>query len=120
MSVSDELSRLGTLHQQGVLSDAEFVRAKARVIDDGAQTVAPPLAFARLNAFRRARADRWIGGVCAGMSVASGLAAWFWRLTFTLLVLCGGTGALLYLLLWILVPTENEPASMRGPSASTS
>ncbi|HKX41782.1 MAG TPA: PspC domain-containing protein [Burkholderiaceae bacterium] len=35
------------------------------------------------------------------------MVAWVWRLVFALLVLCGGTGVLVYLLLWIFVPQED-------------
>jgi len=44
--------------------------------------------------------------------VITGVAAWVWRLLFGLLALCGGTGVVAYLLLWILVP--QEPAAGDG------
>jgi phage shock protein PspC (stress-responsive transcriptional regulator) len=34
--------------------------------------------------------------------------SWAWRLLFVLLFLIYGTGFLLYVLLWIFVPQENE------------
>jgi phage shock protein PspC (stress-responsive transcriptional regulator) len=105
MSISEELGQLGTLHERGVLNDDEFARAKARVIGDiGAQPGGP--SFARINGLSRARANRWVAGVCGGLAQVTGLAAWVWRLAFTLLVLCGGTGILLYVLLWLFVPAE--------------
>ena len=36
------------------------------------------------------------------------MAAWLWRLAFTLLVIMAGTGLLVYVLMWILVPLEPE------------
>jgi phage shock protein C len=39
----------------------------------------------------------------------SGMAAWLWRALFVLLVLCGGTGVLAYVLMWILVPEDDAP-----------
>ncbi len=105
MSESDELGKLGDLHQRGVLSDEEFSRAKTRVLG-GAALADQPGAVGALNAFRRSRKDRWIGGVCGGIGQITGLATWTWRLLFTLLVLCAGTGLLLYILLWIFVPEE--------------
>jgi phage shock protein PspC (stress-responsive transcriptional regulator) len=108
MSISEEIGRLGELHQHGVLSDDEFARAKARVIDE-ATRVPPPAGVAAVNGLRRSRADRWLGGVCGGLAEATGLAAWIWRLTFTLLALCGGTGVLMYVLLWIFVPAGHAP-----------
>lgn len=106
MAMSDELGKLGDLHQQGVLNDHEFARAKARVLgESGGRPPEPELAA--INAFRRSRSDYWLGGVCGGLAQATGLAAWAWRLTFALLMLCVGSGALIYLLLWVFVPLDD-------------
>jgi len=104
MSLSEELGRLGALHERGVLSDEEFARAKARVLG-GAPAAALP-AFTAANALRRSREDRWLGGVCGGIARVTGVESWLWRLLFTLLALCVGTGVLVYLLMWILVPAD--------------
>jgi phage shock protein C len=108
MSISEEIGRLGELHQRGVLSDEEFTRAKARVLDEAARAPSPPN-LAAVNQLRRSLGDRWLGGVCGGLAEITGLAAWIWRLGFTLLALCGGTGVLMYGLLWIFVPTALAP-----------
>ena len=106
-SYSDELARLAELHQRGVLSDEEFARAKARVLGGepsaGAQAQ-QPAAIQALNEFRRSSQDRWIAGVCGGLGRSTGIASWAWRLGFALLLLCGGTGLLVYLLMWLFVP----------------
>ena len=47
-----------------------------------------------------------LGGVCAGIAQASGIEAWIWRLLFVVLFMFGGTGVVIYLLLWIFVPLE--------------
>lgn len=108
MALSDELTKLQDLHQRGALTDDEFSRAKARLLDDHAAPAgaAPPRAVAAVNALRRSLDDRWIAGVCGGIAVATGVDAWVWRLLFALLLLCGGAGLVLYLLLWIFVPAE--------------
>lgn len=108
MSLSDELARLHELHQRGGLSADEFARAKARLLGDGgAPSGEPPgAAFAALNALRRSTGDRWIAGVCGGIAKASGVESWIWRMLFALLLLCGGAGLLIYLLMWIFVPSE--------------
>jgi phage shock protein PspC (stress-responsive transcriptional regulator) len=110
MSESEELGRLGELHQRGVLSDDEFARAKARVLSGvaGASYQAP--AMGALHAWRRARTDRWLGGVCGGIGRITGMPSWTWRLLFVVLVLFAGTGILVYLLMWIFVP--EEPAAI--------
>ncbi|MEP7295352.1 MAG: PspC domain-containing protein [Burkholderiales bacterium] len=106
MNISEEIGRLGELHQRGVLSDDEFARAKARVLGAGSP-VPPAPGLSAINSLRRSATDRWLGGVCGGLAQVTGLAAWLWRLLFSLLMLCAGTGALVYLLLWIFVPVED-------------
>ena len=105
MSDSDELGKLADLHQRGVLSDDEFARAKARVLNGlpGARTSAPASA---LNQFRRSLHDRWLGGVCGGIAQVTGVASWVWRLVFLFGLVFAGCGLALYVLLWILVPPE--------------
>ena len=112
MSVSDELGKLHDLHQKGVLSDDEYVRAKARVLGDdpaaarSADASSSPT-LQSLNGLRRSRNDRMLGGVCGGIARATGIASWLVRLVFALLAICAGTGVLLYVLMWILVPEED-------------
>ena len=105
MSDSDELGKLGDLHQRGVLSDEEFARAKARVLSGmPAAHASPPVSA--LNQLRRSLSDRWLGGVCGGIAQITGVASWVWRLIFAFGVVCAGAGLALYILLWILVPQE--------------
>jgi phage shock protein PspC (stress-responsive transcriptional regulator) len=101
MTIADDLERLQALRAAGTLNDDEFQRAKARVLDGG-----PAPAMAEINRLRRSRNDRWLGGVCGGIAALTGVEAWIWRLLLTLLALFGGTGVLVYLLLWIFVPSE--------------
>ncbi len=105
MTLSDELQKLGELRERGQLTDEEFARAKARLLDMQAGASTAPFASA-VNAFRRSRNDRWIAGVCGGLARSTGLESWTWRLIFVVLFLCGGVGLLVYLLLAIFVPSE--------------
>ncbi len=108
MALSDELAKLQELHQRGGLTDDEFARAKARLLDGPAAAggAAPAAGVAALNALRRSAGDRWIAGVCGGIAKSTGLESWVCRLLFALLLLLGGTGLVIYLLLWIFVPSE--------------
>jgi phage shock protein C len=101
MTLADELTKLDALRASGALTDAEFQRAKQRLLDG-----VPPPAAAAVNNFRRSATDRWIGGVCGGLGVATGVESWVWRLILTVLLMFGGTGLIVYLLLWIFVPLE--------------
>ncbi len=106
MGLPEDLERLAALHRSGALSDAEFARAKARALGSLPQTGADAVLH-WLHALRRSRTDRWLGGVCGGLAPATGLPSWVWRLIFASLVLCGGTGLMIYALCWILVPKED-------------
>ncbi len=109
MAISDELAKLQDLHQRGALSDEEFARAKARVLEGapaGIGSAQPIPALAAINALRRSRADRWIAGVCGGIASATAVDSWVWRLLFAALLLCGGAGIVIYILLWIFVPSD--------------
>ena len=107
MALSDELAKLQELHQRGALTDDEFARAKARLLGAPGPTVgdASP-GLAAVNAFRRSRSDRWIGGVCGGLAKVTSVESWVWRLLAAVLLLFGGAGLLVYVLLWIFVPEE--------------
>ena len=104
MSLSDELSKLAELRASGTLSEDEFARAKERLLNSHASPNDP--AVTAVNAFRRSRADRVLGGVCGGMARATGVEAWVWRLLFAVLFIFAGAGLLVYVLLWIFVPSE--------------
>lgn len=109
MMLGDQLDKLHELHQRGALTDEEFSRAKARVLGEASsRTDAGPewTGVAAINALRRSRDDRWIAGVCGGMARATGIESWLWRLMFAVLAFLGGSGLLIYVLLWIFVPSE--------------
>ena len=105
MSLVDELARLEEMRARGSLSEDEFQRVKARLIDEPVEP-GVPAAAAAINRLRRSRSDKWLGGVCAGLAEVSGLEVWIWRLMFAVLAMFGGTGLVVYLLLWIFVPLE--------------
>jgi phage shock protein C len=117
--ISDEIRRLHELHQAGALSDAEFEQAKAKVLAAERVNLAKDTGpgrpeanqigrfEAQLRGLRRSRTDRWLGGVCGGLSVTFGMETIAWRVIFALFTLVtSGFGALVYLLMWIFVPEE--------------
>ena len=108
MALPSDFEKLEQLRQRGVLSEEEFVRAKARLLEgSGPGPSEPPGAASQaFNRFRRSCTDRWLGGICGGLARVTGLDSWAWRLILVLLVLFGGTGLLLYLLLRLFVPAE--------------
>ena len=102
MSVADEIAKLHELHARGAISQAEYERAKASLLD-----AAPgPGARLAINRLRRSHRDRWIGGVCGGIGRLTGVAAWIWRAAFVLGLVLGGFTLFAYVVLWIFVPNE--------------
>jgi phage shock protein PspC (stress-responsive transcriptional regulator) len=55
---------------------------------------------------------RWLAGVCVGLADYLGVDPNLIRVIVAVLVLFGGFGALAYLMAWVLVPEEGEPASI--------
>lgn len=105
MTLAEELSKLADLRANGGLSEEEFKRAKEHLLNSAQSRSNDPLVSA-VNTFRRSRTDRVFGGVCGGMARSTGMESWVWRLLFVALFICGGVGFLLYVLLWIFVPSE--------------
>ena len=118
MSLPDDLQKLQTLREQGVLSEEEFVLAKKRLLEGEAESANPKTAKAdkpgsALNQLRRSLTDRWIGGVCGGLAEMTGIPTWSWRVLFVLAALLHGMGLVLYILLWIFVPLEKLENKVR-------
>lgn len=60
---------------------------------------------------RRSATERMAGGVCGGLADHTGVDVVLWRVGFVALTLLGGSGVLLYLLLWVLLPPPAQPAT---------
>lgn len=54
---------------------------------------------------RRSSTDKMAGGVCGGLADYTGIDAVLWRVGFVGLTVAGGAGVLVYLLLWVLMPS---------------
>jgi phage shock protein PspC (stress-responsive transcriptional regulator) len=55
----------------------------------------------------RPRNGRWIGGVCAGLADRFGISRGMMRLLFVLSTLIPGPQFLVYVVLWIVIPSED-------------
>jgi phage shock protein PspC (stress-responsive transcriptional regulator) len=89
----------------------------------GAQLIAdasaPPPTYAPPQAKRlmRSSRDKKLGGVCAGLAEYFDLDPTIVRVVWLLAVLLAGTGFLVYVILWIVLPLA--PASMAVTTAPT-
>jgi len=62
----------------------------------------------------RPREGRWLGGVCTGLGRYFDLSPAIYRIAFVALALAGGTGILLYLAAWLIIPEEGAEDSIAG------
>ena len=61
----------------------------------------------------RSAEDRLLGGVCAGLGVYYRINPVLVRVFFIVLTVLGGIGILLYLMLWIIVPSDLQAGERR-------
>ncbi len=83
----------------------------------------PPPGPAVRPQLRRSRSDKVVGGVGGGLAEYSGIDALLWRVGFVALALAGGTGIVVYLLLWLLMPAgtgTDGPARPQRPAGPRS
>jgi phage shock protein PspC (stress-responsive transcriptional regulator) len=60
----------------------------------------------------RSKNDRWLGGVCIGLGRYFDLNPAIYRIAFVVLTLAGGTGVLLYVAAWLVIPEEGATDSI--------
>jgi phage shock protein PspC (stress-responsive transcriptional regulator) len=67
---------------------------------------APPRRLVRVDE------GRWLGGVAAGLGRYFDINPLVYRIAFAVLALAGGTGVLLYLAAWLVIPGEHDDESV--------
>jgi signal transduction histidine kinase/phage shock protein PspC (stress-responsive transcriptional regulator) len=67
-----------------------------------------------LRRLSRSRTDRLLGGVCGGLARAIGIDPLVVRVAVVALTVAGGTGALIYMLAWVLLPEDGSDRSLAG------
>ncbi len=100
--------------QMGRVSDFESGEQSAGYAEEEAYGV-PPMSGERK--LMRDPDDKVFGGVCSGLGHYFGIEARWIRLILVLLFVFGGTGFLLYVILWIVMPvarTRADRMAMRG------
>lgn len=56
----------------------------------------------------RSKSDRYIAGVCGGLAEYFEIDSLIIRIIFILLTVSGGSGLVIYIIMWILVPEQGE------------
>ncbi len=67
--------------------------------------------MAQIRRLYRSRTDRKLAGVCGGLAQYLNADATLIRVLFLVLALLGGSGLVIYLLMWIIVPEEPQGAA---------
>jgi phage shock protein PspC (stress-responsive transcriptional regulator) len=75
---------------------------------------APPAAEPRR--LTRSHEGRWLGGVAVGLGRYFDLSPTVYRIAFAALALAGGTGVLLYVAAWLVIPDEGAEDSIAAQS----
>lgn len=68
----------------------------------------------------RSSTHKKLGGVCAGVGAYFDLDVTLVRVLWLLAFFCAGTGLLLYIILWIVLPVEPTYVAMATPTSPTS
>lgn len=63
---------------------------------------------------RRSTDDKVIAGVCGGLGTYFGVDPLFFRLAFVVLAIGGGSGVLLYIVAWLIIPEVSEDGEEQG------
>lgn len=74
----------------------------------------PDLRSSGSRLLRRTRVDRVVAGVAGGLGRYLGVDPILLRIAFVVLTIAGGSGVLLYLIGWIVIP-EEHPGDRTGP-----
>ncbi|TFV53516.1 PspC domain-containing protein [Blastococcus sp. TF02A_35] len=76
----------------------------------------PPSGLPDRPQLRRSRTDKVLGGVNGGLAEYTGIDALLWRVGFVALTLAAGSGVLVYLLLWVLLPAGPDAGPGSAPA----
>ena len=68
----------------------------------------------------RSSTDKKLGGVCAGVAAYFDLDVTLVRVLWLLAFFCAGTGLLLYIILWIVLPVQPLYVPVTGQTTATS
>jgi phage shock protein C len=84
---------------------------RAPISLDSQAPIAKGGAMAETRKLYRSRSNRQVAGVCGGLAQYFNLDATLIRILFVVLAVLGGSGLVLYVAMWIIVPNEPSAAA---------
>jgi len=95
--------------QKEIADGSNFCYNCGAQLGSGAPASTPPPTAAPPKRLMRSSTDKKIGGVCAGLADYFDLDPTIVRIVWLLAIFFGGTGLLVYLILWIALPLAPLP-----------
>lgn len=117
--------RLSNVREVVILEDINFVIeiiGEPEIINDNNKSQGQSHSYYQQRRYRKMYRDpdnRIIGGVCSGLSAYMNIDPVFLRIIAIVLTIFGGSGLVIYIIFWIILPEANTPAQkleMRGES----
>jgi phage shock protein PspC (stress-responsive transcriptional regulator) len=81
-------------------------------VNDTESPASPPPPYRRPERLTRSTSDKVVAGVAGGLGNYFGIDPVVFRIAFVVLALAGGSGVLLYLLAWLVVPDDRGHAAL--------
>lgn len=103
--------------QKDIADGSKFCYNCGAQLAPGAAAPAPTFAAPSRRLMRSSR-DKKIGGVCAGLAEYFDLDPTIVRIVWLLAIFLGGTGFLLYVVLWIVLPLAPLDAPLTVPATT--
>jgi phage shock protein C len=101
--------------QKEIVDGSNFCYSCGAKLNAGASA---PVSAAPAKRLMRSSRDKRIGGVCAGLADYFDLDPTIVRVVWLLAIFLGGTGLLLYIVLWIVLPLAPFDAQISVPATT--
>ena len=108
-TLNDLEMRIADIFSENLASPRQVVNADLGRADEFGEPRRRPegrQAQADIKCLRRSRSNRVIGGVCGGLAAYFGIDVAVVRLLMFLLIFFGGISLWVYIILWIVIPSE--------------
>jgi len=108
--MNDEILRIQKMVAEKKITPEESVELIESICFARAGERPPPANgnWESLRTVKRSSTDRVIGGVCGGLGAVTPIPSWMWRVLLLVAFFSFGVGLLLYVMLWICMPSDTR------------